>query len=553
MRNAAVSPKHAGNLRTMYRKAFWRKNWLLTTFAIFIVVLPLRAQTYTDLFEFDSFHGCCADYPGMLAQGRDGNLYGTTLTDGPNGYGTVFRMTAAGSITTLYGFSSNEGNGPQGGLSMGLDGNFYGTNYIGGSGNAGTIFQVTPGGALTTLYSFSNGNDGGYPRTPPVPAADGSLYGTTGDGTVVVAYKITPAGAFTVLANLPSPSLSPLIFGSDGVLYGMTQYGGTYNRGAAFSLTTKGALKVIYSFTVDTGGLPIGPLLQAGDGNFYGTASVGGVQSGGVVFKLAPNGTYTVLHNFLANDTINGYGPQAGVVLGSDGFLYGVTYQGGVNGDGTIFRIKPNGAGFAKLYDFNQQTGSGPSPTPIFHTTGIVYGLTHAGGASDRGVFYSLDATLKPIVQMFVIQYGKIGATIPILGQGFTGATKVSFNGTSANFTVVSDTYLTAKVPTGATTGTVSVTTPKGVLNTLAAFKVTPQILTFDPPSGPVGTVVTITGKSLTQTQGVGFGNRIPAQFTVNSDNQVTATVPDGAKTGPVGIQTKGGLAVSPQQFTVTN
>src|SRR5262249_39688891 len=158
-------------------------------------------------------------------------------------------------------------------------------------------------------------------------------------------------------------------------------------------------------------------------------------------------------------------------------------------------RIKPSGTGFAKLYDFNHTNGSAPSPTPIFHTTGIIYGLTHAGGGSDRGVFYSLDATLKSIVQMFVIQFGKIGATVPILGQAFTGATKVSFNGTSANFTVVSDTYLTAKVPTGATTGTLSVTTPKGVLSTLAAFKVTPQLLTFDPPSGPVGTVVTITGK----------------------------------------------------------
>ncbi len=76
--------------------------------------------------------------------------------------------------------------------------------------------------------------------------------------------------------------------------------------------------------------------------------------------------------------------------------------------------------------------------------------------------------------------------------------------------------------------------------------------MSFTPTSGPVGTQVTITGVSFTQTTGVGFGDYTPAQFTVNSDTQVTATVPSGAKTGPVGIQTQGGIAISTQTFTVT-
>ncbi|MBZ5571562.1 MAG: hypothetical protein LAO09_06770 [Acidobacteriia bacterium] len=519
-----------------------------------VVVSALHAQTtYTDLYEFDDAHGCCAGYPGILAQGRDGNLYGGTFSQGKYGFGTVFRMSVTGALLTLHDFDFTDGDGAQGGLSMGLDGNFYGTTYQGGGHSAGTVFQVTPDGTFTNLYSFTNGSDGAYPRTPPVPAPDGNLYGTTGNGTIAVAYRITPAGKFTVLATLPAQSQSPLIQGADGLLYGMTQYGGSFNQGTVFSLSTKGVLNILYSFTSTTGGQPLGPLFQANDGNFYGTASAGGPQSGGVVFKLTPSGSYTVLRNFAANDQVNGYTPEAGLVLGSDGFLYGFNSRGGATGYGTSFRLKTNGANFQVLYTFDHtHGGANPEATPVLDTNGVIYGLTEDGGFSDDGVFYSLNATLKPFVSIFVIRSGKIGATVPILGQGFAGASKVSFNGTSASFTVVSDTYLKAKVPSGATTGAVAVTTPSGTLPSSQIFRVTPQILNFDPPSGPVGTVVTITGASLTQTQGVGFGDRVPAQFTVDSDTQVTATVPAGAKTGPVGIQTKGGLAISSGKFTVT-
>jgi hypothetical protein len=95
--------------------------------------------------------------------------------------------------------------------------------------------------------------------------------------------------------------------------------------------------------------------------------------------------------------------------------------------------------------------------------------------------------------------------------------------------------------------------TPSGILTSNQIFHVRPQFLSFDPPSGPPGTKVTITGVSLTQTLGVGFGDRTPAQFTVNSDTSVTATVPQGAKTGEIGIETKGGVAISSGTFEVTN
>ena len=79
-----------------------------------------------------------------------------------------------------------------------------------------------------------------------------------------------------------------------------------------------------------------------------------------------------------------------------------------------------------------------------------------------------------------------------------------------------------------------------------------PTVLSFSPTSGSPGTSVTITGTSFTQAKGVGFGDTIPAQFTVNSDTQITAVVPQGAKTGPVGVKTLGGTGISKNKFTVT-
>ncbi|HEV2731337.1 MAG TPA: IPT/TIG domain-containing protein, partial [Terriglobales bacterium] len=175
------------------------------------------------------------------------------------------------------------------------------------------------------------------------------------------------------------------------------------------------------------------------------------------------------------------------------------------------------------------------------------------GGASGLGVFYSLDLGLPPFVSILPpLTVGMVGKTIELLGQGFIGTSTVSFNGARAlSFTVVSDTYLTAKVPNGATTGFVTVTTPSRTLTSNKKFRVTPQIKSFTPDSGPVGSAVTITGVSLTQTTRVTIGG-INAKFTVDSDSTVRAVVPTGAVTGKkIGVTTLGGTATSLSIFTV--
>jgi hypothetical protein len=145
-----------------------------------------------------------------------------------------------------------------------------------------------------------------------------------------------------------------------------------------------------------------------------------------------------------------------------------------------------------------------------------------------------------------------VGAKVTILGTNLTGATKVSFGSLAATFTVVSSTEITTTVPSGASTGNLTVVTPKGTLTSNVPFRVTPQITSFTPASGPVGTSVTITGVSLNQATAVTFGGVAATEFSVKSNTEVIASVPTGARTGTIDITTAAGTAASSNSFTVS-
>ena len=524
---------------------------------ILCLVSPLlRAQTYTDLHDFNSTDGCCLLYPSMLAQGQDGNIYGTVTNGGSLGGGDVFKMSPAGAFSVIYNFDGPHGEYPASGLSMGFDGNFYGSTYQGGDNHFGTIFKVSPSGNYTLIYSFTNHGDGAYPKTPPVQAPDGNLYGATGNGTQYALYKLTPSGTFSILASLVAQSYTPLLVGTDGNLYGMTVYGGTFNRGTVFQLAISGKkpkLKVIYNFGgTNDGGSPYGPLTQGSDGNLYGTTSAGGNASGGIVFKLSTKGKETILYNFSTQNESNGATPFAGVVQGSDGFLYGVASVGGGNGLGTLFKIDTAGKNLTVLHNFATPTGDTPLSTPLLHSNGKIYGLTYHGGAKPSyGMIYSFDNGLSPFVSQFVYYSGKVGDTVNLLGQGFSNATGVKFGTGAGSFVASTDAYMTATIETDDTTGKITVLEPGGNLTTPQTHKIIPTITGFKPPSGLVGTQVVISGTSLKQTTTVTFGGVKATTFSIDSDSQVTATVPTGAKTGKIKITTKGGSATSKANFTV--
>jgi len=256
-----------------------------------------------------------------------------------------------------------------------------------------------------------------------------------------------------------------------------------------------------------------------------------------------------VLYNFDATHTANGYQSFGGLVAATDGNLYGSTVFGGSSGNGVLFKITTGGT-YSLLTSFDNTHGSAAYPTPTQYTSGKFYGLTGKGGTAGKGVAYSLDNGVGPFVAL-ASTLGTVGKTVGILGNGLSGTTSVKFNGATATFKIVSDNYITTKVPSGET-GTITVTTASGTLSSSQKYRVTPKITSITPETGPVGTSVTVAGSGFIQATSITVGGVKVTAFTVNSDKQVTFTVPSGAKTGKVVILTPGGKATSAATFTVT-
>ena len=536
------------NRENRHQLNLWRAACVVFLLCVATAIVA-PAQTFTLLATFEGANG---DQPSSLVQGTDGNLYGTTYVGGDPcnnwaGCGTVFKLDPAAGITMLYSFTfpSDWPNGtyPAGPLVLATDGNFYG--MTGTIGWQGTVFKIAPGETLTTLYTFCslpNCYDGAAPDAGLIQGSDGNFYGVTYRG-----------GTGQQLCFM------------GGV--------GSGTCGVVFKITPTGKLTTLYSFCSQAnctdGGGPSAALVQATDGNFYGTTNLGGngcyaYGCGGTLFKITPTGVLTTLHTFCAEpNCADGGGPSAALVQATDGNLYGATGGGGAFGAGTLFKITPTGK-LTTLYSFCAQSNcpDGTSPTGLFQATdGKFYGTAVMGGGAPDcpgyptyscGTAFNLDTGLPPFVS-FVRSFGKVGYTVQILGQGFTGTTSVSFHGTPATFTIKSDTSLTATVPAGASTGFVTVTTPSNTLKSNKIFRVKPQIFSISPTSGPVGTGVVITGESLSRTQAVAVGwDYTFASFTVDSDTQITAIIPAGAVGGPITVFTSGGWEPSPTKFDVT-
>jgi uncharacterized repeat protein (TIGR03803 family) len=440
------------------------------------------AQTFTSLVSFDGSNGAYPVY-GSLIQGLDGNLYGTTQEGGVNNYGTVFEVTAGGRLTTLDSFDLTDGAYPYAGLVLATNGNFYGTTYEGGANGSGTVFEITPGGTVTTLYSFcsqTNCADGDLPSAAVVQAADGTFFGTThqgganGDGTV---FQLAPDGTLTTLYSFCAQTncadgyfpYAGLAQSTNGTLYGTTYYGGANQRGTVFEITTAGTFTTLHSFDGTDGEYPVAGLVLATNGNFFGTTTAAGANGGGTMFEITAGGTLTTLYNFDYFNT-DGYDPVAGLVQAANGNFFGATAFGGANTDGTVFEITTGGV-LTTLHSFDVADGERPSARLVQATNGNLYGTTLEGGVANLGTAFSLSVGLGPFIETLP-SVGKVGSAVIILGNSLSGTTSVTFNGTSATFTVVSPTEIKTTVPTSATSGKVQVTTPHGTLTSNVVFRV---------------------------------------------------------------------------------
>jgi uncharacterized repeat protein (TIGR03803 family) len=367
---------------------------------------PMGANPYADLIRDDA-----------------GNFYGTAYAGGAWDQGVVFKIDAAGQTTVLLNFTGGAGGGrPLAGVIRDEAGNLYGTTQFGGnlSGQVcgqdmpahgcGVVYKLDPVGRETVLYAFMAADDGAFPDASLYRDQAGNLYGTTQYGGANLSgtvFKLDQAGHFTLLYGFTggldgsSPNAG-VVRDQAGNLYGTTTFGGhTCSRsrkgcGVVYKLDPAGHQTVLHAFTDgDDGGEPYAGLILDSDGNIYGTTEFGGSGGQGVVFKLDRTGHQTVLYAFTTGGT-DGANPRAALFRDQNGVLYG-TASSSVNGDGGVFKVDPSGQETV-LYNFTGPNGKMPQAGVILDPAGNIYGTAAFGGASDDGVVFKLDASGRETV-----------------------------------------------------------------------------------------------------------------------------------------------------------
>jgi uncharacterized repeat protein (TIGR03803 family) len=474
------------------------------TLALFLVYVSTAiasfAQSFNTILDFDGTNG--SNSISGMALGRDGDLYGTTQQGGSHSAGTVYKISTKGNIVTLHNFCSvtscTDGASPSSSLILATDGNFYGTTF--GDGNTstcgapgcGTVFKITPAGKLTTLHNFcslSSCQDGANPYAGLVEGSDGNFYGTTsalGTGSQGTVFKITSGGQLTTLYTFEgmdgAAPFGQLIQATDGNFYGTTSSGGSAGDGTIFRMTPTGSLTTLHSFSGKDGSTPYAGLFQSLQGiihkplgDFWGTTSSGGVNGEGTLFTISFSGKLDTLYNFCqAKDCTDGASPYAGVVMDNTGAVWGVTSGGGSANLGMLF-YTTDGHILVLVHSFCTTTcedGLQPQASLVQHTDGTLYGTT-PNGAEGFGTIFTVSNHESAFVEALP-DSGKVGATVGILGTNLSGVTKVKFGSVSASFKKVSATFITATVPTGATSAFLTVVTPSKSFRSNQKFLIKP-------------------------------------------------------------------------------
>jgi uncharacterized repeat protein (TIGR03803 family) len=325
-----------------------------------VFCLSADGFVFKTLFSFTGA-GDGANPSAALAQGSDGSFYGTAYNGGAGNSGTLFRITPAGDFTLLASLSGTNGAQPDAALLRAGDGSWYGTADDGGpftnvvyqAAGYGSIFRLTTNGQLSTPVLFDNSN--GARAGALAQGPDGNFYGTTvwggpyvkgspdglGYGTI---FMLSTNGVLTTLYSFTGGAdggwpYAGLVRGKDGNFYGTAFSGGRQfnGYGAIFQVSPGGTYTKLYTFIYSDGANPYAGLIQGSDGNFYGTTYAGGAQGHGTVFQVPTNGALTTLHSFAG--AIDGSHPLGGLVQGSDGNFYGTAAGGGPYGNGVIFRV----------------------------------------------------------------------------------------------------------------------------------------------------------------------------------------------------------------------
>ena len=405
-----------------------------------------KAQ-YTKLLDFAGDTN--GSYPGFsnLMQASDGMLYGMTENGGAYNVGVLFQYNPSTSTYTKkldFADTITNGSNPTGSLIQASDGMLYGMTYSGGADSVGVLFQYNPStSTYTKKLDFADTTNGSYPYGSLMQASDGMLYGMTtfgGANGYGVLFQYNPSTStytkkldFAGTTNGSYPAGS-LMQASDGMLYGMTGEGGANNLGVLFQYnpSTSTYTKKLDFAGANNGSGPWGSLKQASDGMLYGMTNDGGAYNLGVLFQYNPStNTYTKKLDF---DTTNGSYPHGDLMQASDGMLYGMTENGGAYNMGVLFQYNPSTSTYTKKLDFAGTTnGSLPLGSLMQASDGMLYGMTTQGGANNEGVLfkYGIGATTG------ISQYSNLNTQISVSPNPASSSLQVSLSGNSQGSTLV--------------------------------------------------------------------------------------------------------------------
>ena len=351
-----------------------------------------------------------------LVEGADGFLYGTTVRGGSGGSGTVFKVSKEGSgFTVIKSFSGSDGDHPISSL-VEAGGVLYGTTFDGGTNDSGTVFRLeTNGDNFATLVSFTEPpNDGVLPNGGLLLASDGLLYGTTQwggahyRGTI---FRLNTNGVgYTIVVSFEGLNgwepMGELIEASDGNLYGVTRVGGTNGMGTIYRVGKDGSNLTVLRELDENNKYPSSALIEAKDGMLYGT-TFGQNFSGGSVFRLGKDGnSFSTLATFDPDAPV--YFPNGPLVEWVDGRLVGTSYGSRTNwGAGAIFWLNKNGSDFQVLHYFQTLADGGREPQAgvMLASNGSVYGTTSGGGQEGIGTLFKLTAAptvAAPTITSFI-------------------------------------------------------------------------------------------------------------------------------------------------------
>ncbi len=344
-------------------------------------------------------------------------LWGTTTAGGTNSHGTIFKINADGTgDTIIHSFLGYDGDFPSSTLTQGYDGKLYGSTVTGSDYGVGTLFGVNPvNNGFEKIFDFDSVN-GQRPGQALVWANDGLLYGvsayggTNGYGNL---FSFDPVNQTTTTLHSFSGAdgsvpYAGLMQAPNGLLYGVTSLGGG-PAGVLFSFNiTTNTFTKLHAFSSTGGYSPEGiPVYH--NGILYGVTSSGGANTSGVIYSydIATN-TYSVLYNFM-NST--GKWPKTGLIEANDGLLYGVTTTGATGGKGCLFSFNLTDTTYTKLVDFAGVNVQDARGTLMQASNGNIYGTSQRGGANDKGTIFSFNAADSSFTIVYSFGMQQSGAT----------------------------------------------------------------------------------------------------------------------------------------------